>query len=338
MKKAVRRNYVRGIDAEFEKEIDLCRKLLNGTGLTLIQAVQRGVRLSVQSGDASIGEMVKRFLVNRKSTRANRTRTIDEYRCQLGKFAKDFGQRSASSISPTEIEEWLLAPHLDTRGRRLTWAGGRRNVTRGYLSTLFNFGSRKSLCTTNPVTGVDKAIVERTPVEVWTPAEAVSILTVADRECSEVMRFLVLALFSGVRTAELFELQTEHVKLDQLIITIPASISKTRKIRNIPISENLAAWLKNIHSRAQPDRIWSMGESSLHRRYRLIEKGTGLNWRRNAMRHSYASNHLALHDNECLTSRACGSTPPMLREHYDAVVSRANADAYFGILPSSIGS
>ncbi len=232
-----------------------------------------------------------------------------------------------------EIEKWLAAPHLDSKGRKRTWAGGRRNVTRGYIATLFNFGVRKRFCSTNPAAGVDKAIIERSPIKVWTPTETTSILKIADRECPEVLRFLVLALFSGVRTSELFQLLTEHVKLDQGIITIPASISKTRKLRNIPISENLAAWLIHLKASISPERIWSMGETSLHRRYRLIEKGAGLKWRRNALRHTYASNHLALYDNEYLTSRACGNTPKMLREYYDAVVSKENGKAYFGIFP-----
>jgi hypothetical protein len=32
-----------------------------------------------------------------------------------------------------------------------------------------------------------------------------------------------------------------------------------------------------------------MGESSLHRRYRIIEKGTEFKWKPNALRHSFAS-------------------------------------------------
>jgi integrase len=314
-----------------ERELTFCRKLLEGTGLSVIEAVQLGVKYRGEITEKSVREILDQFLINRKVTRANRLRTIDEYRCQLTKFAAAFSHRPIASINAFEIEEWLAAPHLDSRGRKRTWAGSRRNVTRGYIATLFNFGIRKKLCSTNPVAGVDKAIVERSPIEVWTPSETNSILAAAHRECCEVLRFLVLALFSGVRTCELFQLHTEHVKLAQGIITVPASISKTRKLRNIPISENLAAWLALPTVPAEVDRIWSMGESSLHRRYRLIEKATGLKWRRNALRHTYASNHLALYDNEYLTSRACGNTPRMLREHYDATVSKEDAKAHFCI-------
>jgi integrase len=189
------------------------------------------------------------------------------------------------------------------------------------------------LCSTNPVRGVDKAIIERSPIEVWTAAETKSILAVAALECPELLTFLVLALFSGVRVCELLLLLTEHIKLDQGIITIPALISKTRKIRNVSMTENLAAWLVQTNSYPRASRVWFMGESSLHRRYRLIEKGTGFKWKANALRHTYASNHIALHDNEYLTSRACGHSPRMLRDHYDAVVSKVEGQAHFNIFP-----
>jgi integrase len=300
------------------------------------QAVQLGIHHHQNSQDKPIVEILQLFLINRETIRNNRMRTVDEYRCQLQKFADDFGHRPVGSITGTEIERWLLAPHEDSKGRKRSWAGSRRNVTRGYIATLFNFGIRKKLCSTNPAAGVDKAIVERTPIEVWTPAETKLILQVAIRECVELLRFLVLALFSGIRTGELFQLRTEHLKMDQGIVAVPASISKTRKLRAVPISENLAAWLSFTNRQPQPNRVWDMGESSLHRRYRLIEKGAGLKWRRNALRHTYASNHLALHDNEYLTAKACGHTPKMLREHYDAAVSKSDGKSHFSIVPCDV--
>jgi site-specific recombinase XerD len=300
------------------------------------QAIQLGVQHRHKPLDRPIPEILEIFLLNRETIRNNRARTIDEYRCQLGKFASDFGRRPVASISAIEVEEWLIAPHFDSAGRKRTWAGSRRNVTRGYIATLFNFGIRKNLCSSNPAAGVDLAIVERAPIEIWTPGETILILKVAMQECPELIRFLVLAFFSGIRTGELFLLHSDHVKLEQGIIMVPAAISKIRKLRNVPIARNLSAWLTDIHK--TPGRIWAMGESSLHRRYRLIEKMTGLKWRGNALRHTFASSHLALHDNEYLTARACGNTPKMLREHYDAVVSRAYGKAHFDIFPSSIAA
>ena len=317
-----------------EEEVRACRQLLNGTGLSLQQAVRLAL-LQHNSTTRSIDELLEQFLLNRATIRNNRKRTIDEYRCQLCKFAGDFENRSIESITSPEIEEWLRAPHSDSKGHKRTWAGSRRNVTRGYISTLFTFGVRKGLCSTNPALGVDKAIIERAPIEIWTPGETDAILKVALQECSELLPFLVLALFSGIRTCELYSLHSNHVRLDQGIVSVPAAISKTRRPRNVPIAANLSAWLIDLRIHTWPRRIWDMGESSLHRRYRLIEKGTGFKWRGNALRHTYASNHLALHDNEYLTSRACGNSPRMLRLHYDAVVSKEHGLAHFSIFPEN---
>jgi site-specific recombinase XerC len=316
------------------EEAIACEKLLNGTGLTLRQAIELGMKHRPRDTDKTVAEILEEFLKNRKDVRGNRQRTIDEYRGQLGKFAKAFGSRLVDTITAHEIEKWLTKPHTDYRGKAHSWGAKRRNVTRDYISTLFTFAVKRKWCKTNPAEPVDKAIVEAAPIVVWTPAEAESILRIAARDCPDILDFLFLAMFSGARTCELLLLYSNSIKLEQSVISIPANISKTRKLRNIPISANLKAWLQHSRFKATPGRICDMGESSLHRRYRIIEKGTGFLWKRNALRHSFASYHLAMHDNEWLTARACGHSPKMLRDHYDAVVAKPDAEIYWNILPT----
>jgi len=316
------------------EEAVACHKLVEGTGLTLQQVVEIGLRHRPRDTDKNINDILEEFLRSRKHVRGNRQRTVDEYRCQLGKFAKDYGVRLIDTITAHEIEKWLTKSHIDYKGRARLWAGSRRNVTRGYICTLFTFALNRNWCRTNPAKAVDKAIVEAPPIEVWTPTETALLLEVAARDCPDILDFLFLALFSGARTCELLLLHSSSIKLDQGIITIPANISKTRKLRNIPISPNLKAWLANSRFKTEPGCICAMGESSLHRRYRIIEKGTGFKWKPNALRHSFATHHLAMYDNEWLTARACGHSPKMLREHYDAVVGKPDAEAYWAIFPS----
>lgn len=311
-----------------------CQKSVAGTGLTLQQIVAIGLQHYPRENDKTIDEVLQEFLRNRKKVRGNRQRTVDEYAYQLGRFAKQFGKRCIDAVTAGEIEKWLTRTHVDYRGRSYIWAAGRRNVTRGYICTFFNFALNKNLCRTNPAKAVDKAIVERAPIEVWTPSEATALLKAASVGCPEVLDFLYLALFSGIRTCELLLLHSDCIKHDQNIIAIPAHISKTRKLRNVPISANLKAWLAHSRLRTEPGRIFEPAESSLHRRYRILEAGTGLKWKPNALRHSFASYHLAMHDNEWLTARACGHSPKMLRDHYDAAVGKPDAEAYWSILPS----
>ncbi len=225
-----------------------------------------------RTNDKTIDEVLQEFLTNRTRVRGNRKRTVDEYAYQLGRFAKDFGKRCIDAVTADEIEKWLTKPHIDYLGKSHLWAGGRRNVSRGYICTLFNFALKRNWCRINPATAVDKAIVEIAPIEVWTPSEATLLLNAAATHCLDILDFLLLALFSGIRTCEILLLHSDAIKLDQNIIAVPAHISKTRKLRNVPISANLAAWLARSHLRTEPGRIFEPAESSLHRRYRILEK------------------------------------------------------------------
>ncbi len=58
-------------------------------------------------------------------------------------------------------------------------------------------------------------------------------------------------------------------------------------------------------------------------------------WKRNAMRHSSASYHLAKHRNENFTALIHGHRPEMLFRYYRELVCADEAAAYYGIFPTT---
>ena len=56
-------------------------------------------------------------------------------------------------------------------------------------------------------------------------------------------------------------------------------------------------------------------------------------WKTNAMRHSFGSYHYALHGDAMLTSRLMGhkSNDTVLFDHYRALASKEDAEAYFDL-------
>lgn len=104
-----------------------------------------------------------------------------------------------------------------------------------------------------------------------------------------------------------------------------ADIAKTRRRRIIPISKNLKAWLQ-LGGTLPLDRVDY--ELAKFRKLAGIQS-----WPRNVMRHSFCSYHLALHGSAAQTALAAGHTETMLFTHYRELATKAQAKAFFAIVP-----
>jgi integrase len=81
-----------------------------------------------------------------------------------------------------------------------------------------------------------------TDITIFTPAEVTQFLTHA-RE--EMIPFLAIGAFAGLRSAEIERLEWQEVNLENRFIEVKAAKAKTAARRIVPISDNLAAWLKD---------------------------------------------------------------------------------------------
>ncbi len=59
------------------------------------------------------------------------------------------------------------------------------------------------------------------------------------------------------------------------------------------------------------------------------------NWQSNALRHSFGSYHLALHDDATKTAALMGNDVGMVHEHYKALVTKAEAERFWTLRPES---
>jgi len=91
------------------------------------------------------------------------------------------------------------------------------------------------------------------------------------------------------------------------------------------------AWLMRTLHRKGPIR------TPRERVYTLAaRKAAGIEtWPPDALRHTWASCRLALTGDAARTAAEAGHDQSVLHRHYRALTSRAEAEAWFGILPSS---
>ncbi|MCB1079279.1 MAG: site-specific integrase, partial [Verrucomicrobiae bacterium] len=313
------------------------RSPLAQVGLSARQALNFAISHHQQlQQSVPVSHLVQEFLREKRDSGAS-IRYSQDLRSRLGRFEKAFGERLVVSISSVEIETWL-------RGLKLSPVS--QNNFRRHLVGLFNSAKRRNYCESNPAEAVPTAKTIRKAVGILTPKESETLLGVASEGIRPV---IALGLFAGVRMEELERLTWNHVRLSNGFITIPAEHAKTAKRRLIPIRDNLRRWLEKAPSRA--GAVWPSKGRELLREAKL-KAGFGQNqrskakenrmesqkpltpWRNNALRHSFASYHLAKYKNANELALEMGhSDTNLIFQHYRELVHPSDADDYWGLVP-----
>jgi integrase len=256
--------------------------------------------------------------VKRKNNR--RRSTIRAYAGCYRRFNADHTGTPINRITQRNIEAWLDDRDMGPQTRR--------NYLRD-LGVLWNFAVKKGYLAECEPEKIEKPAIDECPTEILSPAQAKALLFEAKKKENLVwLPYFAISLFAGLRTNEMLQLWWEQIDLDQSIITVTPSQSKTRRRRIVGISDNLAAWLKVPKSRT--GRLVSYeGNEFWDRREALREAAGMTEWPRNVLRHSFGSYHLAKHNNEGLTAAQMGNSPGVVVRNYREMVKPKDAELYW---------
>ena len=176
----------------------------------------------------------------------------------------------------------------------------------------------------NPVTAIDKIKLVDQPPEIFTPEQVQALL---EKAPADLLPCVALGAFAGLRTAELLRLEWQDVDLKRGFINVSASKSKTAKRRLIPIMPNLAGWLRP-YARGLKGRICPFSARWYQFNIEQTAKAAGLSkWPNNGLRHSFASYHLASHQNAPQLALEMGhTTPRIIFDSYREIVTPEEAD------------
>lgn len=243
---------------------------------------------------------------------------------RLQRFAATFGSRLLSAVSAMDITRWIASIEGEPRTRHHHFAA---------LRALFREGHRMGWIRENPVAAeLAPRVPKAQAIGIVTPAEMRALLAALDPAFRPAV---AIAGFAGLRKAEMQRLHWPAVHVDRGFIEVGGSIAKTGDRRLVHIEPALAAFLGGAPTEGpvEPPNF----RKTLDAAKRAAGFGPDRPWPQNALRHSFASYHLAHHQDAARTALELGHRgTATLFVHYRELVTREAAAEWWGIRPPGI--
>jgi integrase len=293
------------------------------------------------AGDITVSELSERYR-QAKERKGLRPRSLSDLKYRLGVFGLTFGSRLMKEIQAAEIEEWLFVDPTSSSQTRRNF----RTVLMGF----FKYAVTQKYLATNPLLAVTNPVVEDAQPGILTVKQSWALLNTAmEMPELELLPYVALGLFCGVRSDELARLDWNAVDLEAGHVTIGPKIAKKRRIRIIDIPECCRAWLLASGTKQQGgvrplafQKRWKILLAAADR-YEVDAKGNQVEsvkphglvpWPANALRHSAASYHYTMHSDAAKTCAMLGQKDDtVLFDHYRSLVKSTDAKKFYELTP-----
>ena len=282
-------------------ENDIAKAILNGTNLTLVDAVRlirsvldfmpKGSNLTeaqfctkiIESGKAHfrLNEMsfTKGFNLyyetKKKTLRPDSLRDIRYLANRLMRSNPELAKRNFSELTVSDCEEWINAAfHPDSQF----------NKARAMLHGLFEYAIRREWCDKNPIKQIERKKIVEKEIKPLSLEEAKILLKNAKKKnCSEVVGLMMLA---GIRPKEAKRIEWNDIDLDENSIRVRSICSKTGGVRHVEICPKL----KNILLEREA-RFGCLSPRNWSKKWKQIRDKSGFKglWVQDVLRHTYAS-------------------------------------------------
>jgi integrase len=250
-------------------------------------------------------------------------RHLDDLKYRLRTFKDSFGEKLMSALSVHELEEWLHGLGLSPKST---------NNYHSVVSSLFSFALKRGYAGTNPLAAIDKMRIPAKAPGILSPLQCQKLLSAAG---ARVLPLIAIQAFCGVRNAEILRLSWSDIDMARGFVHIAAEQAKGARRRLVEMPENLKTWLLPYVGRA--GKLWSWSHVEYYLELKAARANAGIRkWPSNALRHSYASYHLAFHQNAAALALQMGHTSQtMIFSNYREVVTPDEAQRYWSVKPSS---
>lgn len=320
-------------------------RMLGPLGSTLPEAVDFFVEHH-KSATQTVQEACDLYQASREK-RGISERHTNTLRQVLGRFTASLGGKSAALLTPEDIEGWLhglgVSPISVNSYRRL-------------LNAVFQYAADRGAIKKNPVAQVEVVKESKGKVGILTPDQMRTLLQAAQEE-PDVLATLAIGGFAGVRPEEIARMKWSAIDLEHGQIDCGAELTKTAKQRYVKIEPVLSEWLRpvmcvfvssneaakrNIHAgnfRRRWDAVRKVAGFAVRGTARTLAKDKASQltpWPHDALRHSYASYHLAKFQDAAKLALQLGhESPRMIFDSYRERVKESDAAAWWQMLPKT---
>jgi integrase len=303
-----------------------CVEKLQPFGVTIRDAVNFYLpHLFASKRTCTAAELVEELLKIKEADGAS-ARYLSDLRSRLTQFSDAFDGKPVAEITSLQIDEWLRSLSDKDTGKRLSPVT--RNNFRRVLIVAFNFAKERGYCVANPVEKTARAKVIETVIGILTVDQTARLL---ENAALELLPYVAIGAFAGLRRAELERLDWREVDLQSGLIEVTASKAKSARRRFVRIQPNLAKWLQP-HTRLSGN----VAPSGYRELLDTAREAAGITqWPQNALRHSFASYHLAkFKDAPALALELGHTSTHLVFNHYRELVRPKQAERYWKIAPA----
>jgi integrase len=320
------------LTSEARLEASSASELLKGTGYTILDAV-RFVLEHQAASSASVffsvlADRVRQEFARRLKANEASKRHVESVENALRKLEARFGSRLVSSITANEVRDWLKA---------LPLAPKTRNKIRGYSSQIFGLAVEAGYAKANPFAGTKKfrecSNEENGEISILSSDETARLLKAAEQE---VIPFLALWFFAGVRRSTLERLDWSEVKMAERRVIVPRYKSKDDNRYQVTLSDNLIEWLTPYVQESGSLIVKFKGRPSKRRTRRLVVEAAaraGVTLPDNAGRHTFISVHVAQHESIDKTATNADNSAAIIKRDYLDIATREEAAKFWAIRP-----
>jgi integrase len=214
-----------------------------------------------------------------------------------------------------------------------------RDLVMRHWRSVFRYGIKRGYATSNPVDRLDFAGSEVKEVEIYEVTEVEALFKDALENDLALLPFYVLCSCCGIRPEgeiESLEWRYVHIKTRKPHVSIPATVSKVGKFREVDLPPNAVAWLKTYAERGglTEGKIVPWAHEVLRNHRRASCERASVDWIQDGMRHSFASYWLPVHhDLDRLLHMMGHADKATFSKHYHSGIPRSEAAKFWRIRP-----
>jgi len=271
---------------------------------------------------------------------------VDSIRARVGRsvLALD-ANRAVCDITPREVAEMMKSEFGSLAPK--TFNG---NLT--YLRSFFEWCRKpvRRYCRENPTATIEKRPEPYEEPKFMTPEDASSLFRIVEEERTrwacheEIVWWLALNFFAGMRGAEIHRLTGKDVNLDEGWVRVakPKGYQHGVRPRMVPLTDAAKAWLRAypLPRAVKPDErvfqsIAKPDDFADHLKYGVRGR---VPLTKNCGRHTFVTMHVAAYGDPRKTEILVGTSASMRVNHYMGLATRLQGEAYFAIRPVATSS